>query len=524
MCENEQLLDDLEGKGRSNKDLLFVGRTDYRLTIHSPPSSSSGLDAPSTATGRAGPERRGTGAQEISYSTYTPNTYDRPLAEHWAKAGLAEQLWEEDGTKSRRTRVELGHDGAAVGVEQGGGVKWVIGLGSVGIAVYDVLLPLSPASANPILVPQPPPHLPSLFPLPADPHRSQLDLLSKPPTTYIGAVPYPPALPPPNTSNDLELDVTTGQTTSSDAASPRPTTARPSKPLLYALSSTSYPLINFAPPPRPGSLSNGSFVLSEDLPERDQLLPYLLDPPAEDRTVTPAIEGAPTERPRLREKPNAGKGWVWWVMGVLATLVLCGIAAVGFNKRPREKQSVSPANEKTPLLADLRPKSESERTVTFVEPVAATSSSVANGGAIVEDGATPKKKSTRRRVRGKKKKKDDSASTAGEGDDNGDEEEKADGSGSGSGSPLNAKGEKPLPDLPREMSSTNLQDQEDKERLAISDTIVGYGSHGTVVLKGTWGGRPVAVKRLLSDFTRLASQEVKLLQASDDHPNVIRCE
>ena len=41
-------------------------------------------------------------------------------------------------------------------------------------------------------------------------------------------------------------------------------------------------------------------------------------------------------------------------------------------------------------------------------------------------------------------------------------------------------------------------------------------------MKGTWGGRPVAVKRLLSDFTRLASQEVKLLQASDDHPNVIR--
>jgi serine/threonine-protein kinase/endoribonuclease IRE1 len=50
----------------------------------------------------------------------------------------------------------------------------------------------------------------------------------------------------------------------------------------------------------------------------------------------------------------------------------------------------------------------------------------------------------------------------------------------------------------------------------------GFGSHGTVVLKGTWGSRAVAVKRLLSDFTRLASQEVKLLQASDDHPNVIR--
>lgn len=42
------------------------------------------------------------------------------------------------------------------------------------------------------------------------------------------------------------------------------------------------------------------------------------------------------------------------------------------------------------------------------------------------------------------------------------------------------------------------------------------------MLKGTWGIRPVAVKRLVNDFTRLASQEVKLLQASDDHRNVIR--
>lgn len=42
------------------------------------------------------------------------------------------------------------------------------------------------------------------------------------------------------------------------------------------------------------------------------------------------------------------------------------------------------------------------------------------------------------------------------------------------------------------------------------------------MLKGTWGIRPVAVKRLLNDFIRLASQEVKLLQASDDHRNVIR--
>lgn len=51
---------------------------------------------------------------------------------------------------------------------------------------------------------------------------------------------------------------------------------------------------------------------------------------------------------------------------------------------------------------------------------------------------------------------------------------------------------------------------------------LGYGSHGTVVLKGTFQGRAVAVKRLLKDFVSVASHEVSLLQESDDHPNVIR--
>ncbi|KAI8059519.1 kinase-like domain-containing protein [Gongronella butleri] len=58
--------------------------------------------------------------------------------------------------------------------------------------------------------------------------------------------------------------------------------------------------------------------------------------------------------------------------------------------------------------------------------------------------------------------------------------------------------------------------------LSISDSVLGYGSHGTVVYKGTFDGRAVAVKRLLIDFYDVAYQEVKLLQESDDHPNVIR--
>ncbi|KAF9467138.1 hypothetical protein BDZ94DRAFT_1287849 [Collybia nuda] len=58
--------------------------------------------------------------------------------------------------------------------------------------------------------------------------------------------------------------------------------------------------------------------------------------------------------------------------------------------------------------------------------------------------------------------------------------------------------------------------------LIVSDTILGFGSHGTVVFQGSLQGRAVAVKRLLQDFVTLASREVSILQDSDDHPNVIR--
>ena len=55
-----------------------------------------------------------------------------------------------------------------------------------------------------------------------------------------------------------------------------------------------------------------------------------------------------------------------------------------------------------------------------------------------------------------------------------------------------------------------------------TDKPLGMGSHGTVVYKGTFGGRDVAVKRMLLEFYAIASHEVSLLQESDDHPNVIR--
>ncbi|QSL64078.1 hypothetical protein MERGE_000233 [Pneumocystis wakefieldiae] len=58
--------------------------------------------------------------------------------------------------------------------------------------------------------------------------------------------------------------------------------------------------------------------------------------------------------------------------------------------------------------------------------------------------------------------------------------------------------------------------------LEITNKILGYGSHGTIVYEGSFEGRKVAVKRMLLDFYEVAFREITLLQESDGHPNVIR--
>ncbi|GMF53881.1 unnamed protein product [[Candida] boidinii] len=91
----------------------------------------------------------------------------------------------------------------------------------------------------------------------------------------------------------------------------------------------------------------------------------------------------------------------------------------------------------------------------------------------------------------------------------------ADGENSTS-SELESKKTTNLPDV---VSSTSVTPT---GNLSLTDEILGYGSHGTVVFKGKFENRPVAVKRMLIDFYDVASHEIKLLQESDDHPNVVR--
>jgi hypothetical protein len=117
----DDLLDDLEGRSRSARDTLFIGRTDYRLSIHTP----SVLSADPTGVSRR------SGVQEIAYSTYTPNSFDKPLAEFWAKTGAGQATWGSDRSLGKKMRVELRYDGAAVGVKEGL-VGWTVRLGSIG--------------------------------------------------------------------------------------------------------------------------------------------------------------------------------------------------------------------------------------------------------------------------------------------------------------------------------------------------------------------------------------------------------
>jgi hypothetical protein len=58
--------------------------------------------------------------------------------------------------------------------------------------------------------------------------------------------------------------------------------------------------------------------------------------------------------------------------------------------------------------------------------------------------------------------------------------------------------------------------------ITVTDDVLGFGGHGTVVYRGTLDGRQVAVKRMLKAYHASADREISLLIESDGHPNVVR--
>ncbi|OEU22231.1 kinase-like protein, partial [Fragilariopsis cylindrus CCMP1102] len=61
-----------------------------------------------------------------------------------------------------------------------------------------------------------------------------------------------------------------------------------------------------------------------------------------------------------------------------------------------------------------------------------------------------------------------------------------------------------------------------QEVISVSEDVLGYGGHGTVVYKGILEGRSVAVKRMLKAYHASADREISLLIESDGDPNVVR--
>jgi hypothetical protein len=73
-----------------------------------------------------------------------------------------------------------------------------------------------------------------------------------------------------------------------------------------------------------------------------------------------------------------------------------------------------------------------------------------------------------------------------------------------------------------EAVSSNVDSAQNAGVIQVSDEILGYGGHGTMVYKGTLDGRKVAVKRMLKTYHASADREISLLIESDGHPNVVR--
>ncbi|KAG9472052.1 hypothetical protein GDO78_021525 [Eleutherodactylus coqui] len=76
--------------------------------------------------------------------------------------------------------------------------------------------------------------------------------------------------------------------------------------------------------------------------------------------------------------------------------------------------------------------------------------------------------------------------------------------------------------------STEQEDADEDIRVTVGKIsfnprdVLGHGAEGTIVYRGTFDNRDVAVKRILPECFSFADREVQLLRESDEYPNVIR--
>lgn len=525
------------------EDLLYIGQTGkHTKTIRgSRPEANITADSDFADYHLVMRSHTGDVIQDLLYTRMVPNAVHRDLADYWSKNGHVKGevfvrpgrkyggytgSFNAAGTRQRseyqdRYRVEMLYDGAVAGILQEQGLKWVTDLGSVGVSVFDVLLPAGPGS-KPILLPQPPAYLPTLFP----DSQNNLQLMGLPPSALVH-----------------QLPVAQGEDESIEEQG------------FFIMSSANHPLVGYAPRAQKGSLLGGH-VVQEAVSER---LPPLIDPVINDDVKSE--EGAR----QLPEKKSTDEwedtqetsgGWdVRWKRGPdwlsLGLLGLLAIILLWIMTSARRQPADSTLGSRD--LAVINEAQLREKLIAFdkalpaiptddEESLSALDSSITPPAEHGDHQASNKKSNGRRRKRGKKNR----------GKRDGNEEDNEDGDLT-EVEPLGDEGGQGEMVVDAPKSSKNAEDvvkgsnvTTQVDGLLVTDDVIGenapsawtaqvavlmsaaatlgWGSHGTVVLSGTFQGRAVAVKRLLRDFVSIASQEVALLQASDDHSNVIRCE
>ncbi|KAF8635683.1 hypothetical protein AX15_000309 [Amanita polypyramis BW_CC] len=534
--DNDVDLDELEGSKASPSE-VFIGRTDYHISIHTMPRSRS-------------PSRPPT--QNLSFSVYGPNNQDQFLQVSYRRTK------DDAYIQSLPTGEILSFTAKPKGTVDSH-LLWMRKFSNPIVAVFDVLKRSSSIS-HPFVLEQPRPRLQDVVPNFSSENAAAV--LPNVDSAHVGMVAETGSLFA--MSQDRFPLVAFGNN-DGDNRGRLIEASRPSQSML--LDDT----IPLGKPPKLGGLNCRSDVISDKrcllgmkrIEEGEWPLKRLLEAGHSSHGVPRVDAPIPVASGIIRDevRRNSGGGiaddrtvpgsigtdddilarqsstWqmviaivtvgvvsAWMTWKRLETTMTKGITTLSALNSTIEPN----AKEEVPSLKGIPPTHNGREAITPRNSTSAsplsTSSSRAHTGANIEPQAaspspegdegddsdrdveadgdlppTPGRKKVRRGKRGKKKKVGIVAPSADEG-----------------------KKSNQSPETESATLSPVSPGIQVGTSLIVSDTVLGYGSHGTVVFQGSLQGRAVAVKRLLRDFVTLASREVSILQESDDHPNVIR--
>ncbi|KAH8097089.1 hypothetical protein BXZ70DRAFT_991005 [Cristinia sonorae] len=560
-------LDELDGSKppKSKPTEVYIGRTDYHITIHTRPTEGSNSRIP---------------PQELSYSTYGPNNQDHSLQSAYQRTADNRYIESLPNGKIMSFRADIGNTNQDLSPQ----FLWTRSFTSPVVAVFDVLQ--APSRQDPYVLLQPRPRLQDIFPNVDLTNALKENRFPNFKSAYVGIIEESGslfAMSPDRFPLVIFSDTNTADEYGLGRSIDPPPGSRwdfdPDLDLPLDVDSVAK-RAKLRQLCRSGSRDKRCFVGIREL-ESSQLSrlldgaptvprpPYYqrqphntgaAEPPSSNTSISPPVPIVETGHTTPTASIYPGAQGIAVAIVTLAALLFATVWTVrkkipkqhstehipieqnghtkGDNSLPPSIQeettppppgpeaTVVDATVKDEEVSTTRQRKVSFRTVPRPPSRAGQSADevVANGEEEESEGegempSTPGKKKGPRRKRGKKKKA--SPLTLNDGADTGGEE----------------KEDIVAQDPPPPMHEGNVVHVVSPSAivvpppaaptpvvpsLVVSDNVLGFGSHGTVVFKGSLQGRAVAVKRLLQDFVTLALREVNILQESDDHPNVIR--